>query len=518
MTSQTGTYIPSGTPSGISSGTPSDTPMGQDTLTGALAHPSSKTDTHKKEVWNGAKPFPSALLLIAGLFLWTVAPPEGLTLQAWHLLIIFLGTIFAVIMKPLPIGAISMISVTLCISTQTLTLDECFTGFSSGVAWLIVMAFFMALGFKTSGLGTRIAYFFVAKLGKSSLGLAYGFVVTELLLAPFIPSNTARGAGVLFPVVKSLAEQQGSDPKKGTRKKLGAYLIQVCFQQNLITSAMFLTGLVGNPLIVSMAMASGVTITWGSWALAAIIPGLLNLFLMPLVLFKIYPPTMRTSPDAKENAIKSLKELGPLSFHEIVMLVTFAVVMTLWILGSTIGMKPTTAAMIGLCMLLFSGALKWQDCIKEKGAWETLMWFAPLLMMATFLTNFGTMKWFSGHVETMVSGLSWPITMAVIVLIYFYIQYIFASVTARITALYAVFLTVLISAGAPPVASAMILAVFSSLSGSLTHFGTGTAPVYFGAGYITVKEWWRNSFVMSLINLSIWCLAGGLWWKLIGLW
>ena len=108
--------------------------------------------------------------------------------------------------------------------------------------------------------------------------------------------------------------------------------------------------------------------------------------------------------------------------------------------------------------------------------------------------------------------------MAIIVLIYFYIQYIFASVTARITALYAVFLGVLIAAGAPPAASAMMLAVTSALSGTLTHFGTGTAPVYFGAGYVTVKEWWRNSFIMSVVNLTIWFVAGGLWWKVIGLW
>ncbi len=468
--------------------------------------------------WTGAAPIPSLFLLALGIFFWVQSPPDGLTEQAYHLLIIFLGTIFAVILKPLPTGAISLIAVTLCISTQTLTLNECLSGFSKGVTWLIVMAFFMALGFKSTGLGTRIAYYFVSKLGRSSLGLAYGFVVTELLLAPFIPSNTARGAGVMFPVVSSLSLQQGSDPKKGTQKKMGAYLIQVCFQVNLITSAMFLTGLVGNPLIVSMASTSGVEITWGGWAIAAIVPGVLNLIVMPLVLYKIFPPTIKSSPSAQKTAQEKLASLGKLSFKEIMMILTFGVVMVLWVFGSTLGIAPTTAAMVGLSMLLATGALKWKDCINEKGAWETLMWFAPLLMMATFLTKFGMMTWFSGHVQSVVAPFSWPTTMAIVVLIYFYIQYIFASVTARITALYAVFLGVLIAAGAPPAASAMMLAVTSALSGTLTHFGTGTAPVYFGAGYVTVKEWWRNSFIMSIVNLSVWTVVGGLWWKVIGLW
>lgn len=495
------------------------TPMAQPSLN--PAHTSVQISSQKTDVfasWTGAKPLPTLLLLSIGFAFWVQSPPEGLSLQAYHLLIIFLGTIFAVILKPLPVGAISMLAVTLCISTETLDLNQCLSGFSTSVAWLIVMAFFMALGFKSTGLGTRIAYFFVSKLGKSSLGLAYGFVATELFLAPFIPSNTARGAGVLFPVVSSLALQQGSDPKKGTRKRLGAFLIQVCFQVNLITSAMFLTGLVGNPLIVSMAAASGVEITWASWAIAAIVPGLINLIVMPLALYKIYPPTMKESPDAQEAARTHLQQLGNLSFKEIVMILTFSFVMFLWVFGETLGISPTTAAMIGLSILLFTGALKWQDCIKENGAWETLMWFAPLLMMATFLTEFGMMAWFSGHVQTIVAPFSWPITMAIVVLVYFYIQYIFASVTARITALYSVFLSVLIAAGAPPVASAMMLAVLSALPGSLTHFGTATAPVYFGSGYVTLKEWWRNSFIMSVINLAIWIGFGGLWWKIIGLW
>lgn len=468
--------------------------------------------------WHGAKPIPTLVLLLVGGIFWLQSPPDGLTVQAWHLLIIFLGTIFAVILKPLPTGAISMVAITLCIGTSTLSLADCLSSFSSSVAWLVVMAFFMALGFKTTGLGTRIAYFFVMILGRSTVGLSYGLILTELLLAPFIPSNTARGAGIIFPIITALAQEQGSDPKKGTRKKVGAFLIQVCFQTNLITSAMFLTGLVGNPLVVSLAQASGVTITWGGWAVAAIIPGMINLLLLPLVIYKIYPPTLKVSEGAQDQARARLKELGGLKVNEVLMISTFFVVLILWVFGEAWGVHATAAAMIGLSVLLLTGVLKWQDCVKEKEAWETLMWFAPLLMMATFLTKFGMMDWFSKHVQSMVASFSLPLTFAIVTLVYFYVQYFFASVTARITALYGAFLTVLIAAGAPPEVSAMLLAVLSALAGSLTHFGTATAPVYFGAGYVTVQEWWRNSFIMSVVNLAVWGGFGALWWKILGLW
>jgi len=468
--------------------------------------------------WSGAKLAPSLGLITAASFFWFMSPPEGLTPQAWHLLVIFLTTIFAVILKPLPMGAISIIATTVCIASNTLTLDQALSSFSSNVVWLIVLAFFLALGFKVTGLGTRLAYFFISLLGKSTLGLSYGFVLTELFLSPFVPSNTARGAGIVFPVVSSLALEEGSDPKQGTQNKMGAFLLSVAFHANVITAAMFLTALVGNPLIASLASTAGVEITWTSWALAACVPGLVSLIIMPLVLYKLCPPTLKSSPDAQNQARQRLKELGALSLNEKLMLVSFLGVLVLWIVGGEYGIEPTTAALIGFGILLFSGVLKWKDCINETGAWETLMWFAPLLMMATFLTKFGMMAWFSTHVQGVVSTLSWPVALLAVCLVYYYIHYVFASVTARITALYSAFLLVLLGAGTPPMVAAMSLAVLSSLSGGLTHFGTGTAPVYFGAGYVPVADWWRNSFIISVVNLGIWAIVGGLWWNVLGYW
>lgn len=475
-------------------------------------------ETKLTSQWEGAKILPTGILLAVAAGFWFMGAPEGLSEPAYHLLIIFLTTVIAVILKPLPTGAISLIATTFAVGSATLTLDQALTCFSSSVAWLVVLAFFLSLGFKVTGLGKRIAYFFISSVGKSTLGLSYSFVLTELILAPFVPSNTARGAGIIYPVVSSLAKEQGSCPTKGTENKLGAYLIKVCFQVNMVTSAMFLTGIVANPLAASLAETVGVKIDWMTWAVAAIVPGLVNLTVIPLVLYKLYPPEIKRAPEAQQVARYKLKEMGPLAGQEIIMIGTFFVVLLLWIFGADIGVKATTAALIGFSILLFCGVLKWKDCIKETGAWETLMWFAPLLMMASFLTKMGAMEWFSGHVQSVVGSFSWPVTLVVICLLYFYVHYVFASVTARITALYSGFLTVLIAAGTPPMLGAMSLAILSSLAGTLTHFGTGSAPVYFGANYIPVKDWWHASFVVSLVNLAIWTVVGGLWWKVLGYW
>jgi DASS family divalent anion:Na+ symporter len=65
--------------------------------------------------------------------------------------------------------------------------------------------------------------------------------------------------------------------------------------------------------------------------------------------------------------------------------------------------------------------------------------------------------------------------------------------------------------------AALPLAFFSNLNAGITHYGTGSAPVYFGAGYVSQGDWWKLGFIVSLINIVVWLGIGPLWWKLIGM-
>lgn len=468
--------------------------------------------------WEGAKPFPCLVIFLLGAALWFFPAPEGLDPRAWHLFAVFVATIVAIIWRPLPTGAVSLIALSVCVGTQTLTIQQGLSSFSSTVVWLIVLAFAIARGFSNTGLGKRVAYFFVRAFGCSTLGLSYAIVLSELILCPLIPSNTARGAGVLFPIIESLAIEQGSRPKDGTRRKMGAFLMKVAFQGNLVCSALFLTAIATNPLILSLAESLGVQITWTSWAVAAFVPGLINLLLLPWMLYWIYPPEVSQTPSAKQIAEERLRELGPLRFEEKTMMGIFFGLITLWVMGPQIGLHSTSAALIGFSVLMLSGVLKWKDVLAEKSAWETLIWFSILLMMAHFLTEFGMMKWFSDHIHSFVAGYSWGIILITLSLIYFYSHYFFTSSTAHASALYSSFLLIMLSSGVPPLLGAMTLGVLTSLSAGITHYGTGPAPVYFGAGYVPVREWWQVGALLSVMNLAIWFVVGGAWWKIIGLW
>ena len=456
--------------------------------------------------------------MAVGLFIWFTPAPEGLSTQAWHLFAIFVSLIIGIVAKPLPMGALALISLAVATITDTVTLEQALWGYSKHVVWLVFIAFLIARGFIKTGLGARIAYYFVAILGRTTIGLSYGLIATELLLAPVVPSNTARGAGILFPIVNSLNNEYDSSPELGTERKIGAYLIKLCFQANIITSTMFLTAMAANPLIASLAGKLGIEITWLSWAKAAIVPGLVALILLPWILMWLYPPQLRKTPEAPELARKNLQKMGKPSQHEWVMILTFGLLLGMWIFGGVLGIKATTTAFVGLSVLLFTGVLSWDDVLKEKSAINTFIWLATILMLSHFLTEFGMISWFSSIMQNYVAGLGWPTAFGIVVLVYFYSHYLFGSMTAHITSMYSALFVVAVAAGAPPGLVAMLLAVSSSLCAGLTHYGTGTSPVYFGANFVSTADWWRVGGILSLVNLTIWVVVGGAWWKLIGLW
>ncbi|MCX6991044.1 MAG: anion permease [Chlamydiae bacterium] len=455
------------------------------------------------------------ITILIGLIIWFLPEPEGVSSKAWHLFAIFVATIVGIILKPYPMGTISIFGLTATLVTNTLTFEEAFSGFSNDVIWLILFAFFIARGFISTGLGSRLAYLVMSRLGKHSLGLGYGLIATDLILAPAIPSLTARLGGIVYPVLKSLSEiftGRSHDPK------MGAFLTLVAFQGSAITSAMFLTSMAGNPLIARLAQENGIEITWASWALAAVVPGLISLAVVPYVLFRLISPTIRKTPHAREMALEKLDQMGPMKRSEWIMFGTFILLLVLWIFGPLFALKASVAALIGLVILLLTGVLNWKDILAEESAWDTFIWFSILMTLAAFLNKFGLMTWFSLWVVTNISGWSWIAGFIAVSLVYFYTHYFFASNVAHIGAMYAPLLIVSIALGAPPELAALTLAFFSSLFGGLTHYGSGPAPILFGAGYVTIGEWWKMGFIISVVNIFIWLVCGGIWWKILGLW
>ena len=360
------------------------------------------------------------------------------------------------------------------------------------------------------------------------MGIGYSLAISDLLLAPVTPSNTARGGAIVHPVMRAIAGSFDSDPEKGTEGKIGKYLALVNYHANIICCSMFITATAPNPLVVdliSKATGAQISISWGMWATAMLLPALVALVLMPIILYYLYPPEIKHTPNATGFAKERLKEMGPMSRGEWIMLAIFGLLL-LWagipamIFGPAAAVDATTTAFIGLSLLLLSGVLTWDDVLKEKSAWDTITWFAALVMMATFLNKLGLIAWFSGVLESSISGLglSWVFGCALLLLAYLYSHYMFASGTAHVTAMFGAFYAAGLALGAPPLLYALMMAAATSIMMSLTHYASGSSPVIYGSGYVSMNEWWKAGFIMSVIELVIFSTIGAAWWKVLGYW
>ncbi|MCP3896762.1 DASS family sodium-coupled anion symporter [Moraxella sp.] len=480
------------------------------------------------------KPIPALIAVLCTLIIWFVIPvPAGVTPDAWHLLALFIGTIAAIIGKALPIGAIAIIAMTLVAitgvtaDTPKQAMNDALSSLSSSLIWLIGIAIMISRGLIKTGLGSRIAYNFIAIFGKKTIGIGYSLALAELLISPITPSNTARGGAIIHPIMRSIADSFGSRAEDGTQNRIGKYLALVNYHSNPITSAMFITATAPNPLVVDLiadVTGAQISLSWTTWAVAMFLPGMACILLMPIVLYVLVKPELTETPDAKTFAKERLAKLGKVTKNEKIMLAVFTGMLLLWadipamIFGDALSFDATAVAFLGLSALILTGVLTWDDILKEKSAWDTIVWFAALIMMATYLSKLGLISWFSGAIQSMVAqmGVGSIGAMAILTLVYLYSHYFFASTTAHITAMFAAFYTVGIALGAPPMLFALILAASSSLMMTLTHYATGTAPVIFGSGYATLGEWWKVGFVMSVVNLGVWIAVGLVWWKVLG--
>ena len=458
-----------------------------------------------------------SLITALAVAIWILLPkPMQLTIQGWQTFIIFLATIAGLILNPFPMGVITLLALVSAIMTESITINKALEGFGQNIVWLVVCAFFIARTVINTGLGTRIAYFFIAHFGKTQIGVAYSIIFTEFCISPMIPSATSRGGGIIYPIAKSAIDGYTSTLQHG-HKQIGAFFTMICLHSNILTSTMFLTAMAGNPIAQKLAAILGVELTWYNWAQAAVIPGLVSLILLPFIvkIFCKLPSDLDNAVIVK-NAKDGLKKLGRMTRNELITAGTFILLITLWIFEKQTGINATTTAMLGVCVLLLTGILNWNDIINEKGAWDIFIWFSILVTIANALSEQKVTLWIGDIVSASLTGYTPLLTGIIACLGLFFGHYMFASVTVYYTAMYGVFLKVFLDLGLQPLASAYSLVFAIMLSSGFTHYGIGSAPVYFSGGYMTVKTWWNKSFGITIMVAVIWVIISTAWWSIIG--
>jgi L-tartrate/succinate antiporter len=405
------------------------------------------------------------------------------------------------------------------------------SGFSDGTVWLIFAAFMFALGYEKTGLGRRIALHAIGMLGRRSLGLGYAVTFSDTVLAPFMPSNTARSGGTIYPIVRNIPVIYGSLPDHEPRR-LGAYLVWVALASTCVTSSMFLTGLATNVLALSIMKQNGLSIDWVQWFKAFAPVGIILLLAVPLLTYLIYPPTSKTSEEAPRWAAGELDKLGPLSRKEITMGLLAILALVLWIFGEKTvpailkssfgltfaGLNATTVALLVLVLMTLTGVITWDDILGNKQAWNVLAWFATLVALSAGLKNVGFLKWFADQAVSMLQGFS-PFTVTIGLLVLFYLaHYFFASSTAHAAALLSIFLmTAKATPGIDTAMTGLLLCLSFGIMGIITPYGTGPSPIWYGTRYVKPGEFWLLGAVFGAIFLLVFLFVGVPWIRWIGI-
>lgn len=444
--------------------------------------------------------------------------PAGLTPEAWKLLAMYVGAILGLIFRPLPEPAILLIVIAAS-SVAYKNTAMLLSGYASSTAWLVFVAFLIGTAIVETGLGRRIAYLLIGKMGNSTLGLGYVTAFTDFALSPVTPSNTARSGGILFPIVRSLALSLGSTPGP-TGRRVGAYLTILLYQISLTTGYLFVTAIAPNLLSVKFGHdILKIDIDWMTWVTAAAVPGLVCLCVVPLFVYWIYPPELKTF-DNRELSRKGLEELGPMSLREKILSVLFVLAILGWATGSLTQIDATAVAIAFVACCLAFGVVSWDSLVATKGAWTTFAWYGGIISLADGLAKAKFFSWLAKLIADNVdfSGTNSVAVLGAVVFGSLAIRYLFASMATFVTAMIPVLFTIVMVAGVP-VYPAFFLIVFASSYGCvITHYGGALGPVLFGEGYVDQKTWWKIGAQFAFLSFVIHMSIGLPYWKLIGLW
>ena len=475
----------------------------------------------KTPVWASAVPLAVAVIIAL------IPPPAGLPQHAWYFFALFAAVVAGLITEPVPSQAVALIGVTVVavlspwalfspaelakpgFNAGSAAINWALAGFGNSTVWLVVGAFMFALGYDKTGLGRRIALLLVRGMGRRTLTLGYAIAFSDAILAPFTPSNSARSGGIIFPIVRNLPALYGSNPNDPSARRIGGYIMWTAFATGAVTSSLFMTALTPNILAIEIIKKTlHIDITWMQWFTASAPFALLLLFTLPLLVYWIYPPTVKSGDEVPQWARQELVKMGPLSRHELILMVLVLGAILLWIFGGAF-INATTVALIAIALMLMSRVVKWDDIAADAPAWSTLILLGSLITLSDGLSRTGFVKWFAETVASHLGGFS-PITALVaLTVIYFLSHYMFASTTAHAAAMLQVILAVGITIPGMPLAQfAMVIALTHGIMSVISPYATGPAPLYYGAGYIPTRDFWRLGAIFGAIFLGALLLIG----------
>ena len=444
--------------------------------------------------------------------------PQGLTPQAWRLFAVYMGAVLGIILRPVPEPVVLIVA----IAVTALGLNQtalALHAFGDSTVWLIFTAFIIGQCFVETGLGRRIALLLIGRFGRTSLRLGYIAMISDLILSPATPSNTARTGGLVYPIFSSVAVSLDSRPDHNPRR-IGAYLMLLMYQDSLITGTLFLTAGAIMPIMLKLTHdLMGAEITWMQWAVAMALPGAICLLLVPYLVYRMCPPEIG---DIDQNLLAEVGagKLGPMTGREKILAVLFGLAILGWATAGITKVDTVAVALGMLALALLTGVISWDKVMQCKTAWGTYVWYAGIISLADGLNHAKFFTWMGKLFEQNVDFSGWNplVVLACLIFITVIVRYFFASTIAFVVTFIPVIFTLGAAMKLPAIPLLLLCAASAQLASLMTHYGNAVGPVLYGAGYVDKVTWWKVGHVVTYVTLSIYFVVGLAWWRVLGLW
>ncbi|KAI9225168.1 Sodium:sulfate symporter transmembrane region-domain-containing protein [Blastocladiella britannica] len=450
-------------------------------------------------------------------------------------------------------------SYTQCTSSH-LVIGALFEGYGDPVEWLVFAAFQLGLAVQHTGLGERVCGALLKWTGRrfsSVLALSYAVIACEYLLALMIPSNTARGAGIIAPIISALITASAGSPAAITAPKaFENYWLLLGSHANILSASAHMSGMAAGPLIARMLrMRLGVNIGYLQWTLGALAPAVsVGIALPPLLGWWTGcqlrarvdncggedpandeyvdeevglggdPPLLSASSAlSASSSVSALSDLmtessaRPWTFAETSVVATLAVCLALWI-GSSL--DPAAPALLAVVVLMLVRALPLPLVLAHVSAWDAFLWLGGFLSLSAQLEHVGATAALGtaiGKVLPANAALAVPVAVGIAC----GTMIGFSSLTSHAVVVGPPLMGAIRHAvGNTSVnwASGIALAIGMVTGGCLTPYTTGSVVVYAGKSSVPPSSWIRLGCAVAALHLSALALVGSAWWWVLGWW
>ena len=448
-----------------------------------------------------------ALLNFALYYFYNQPPPDGLSVQGFRVLIVFLACIFLWVTQLLPMPVTGLFALIAPSLLGVVSLKDAFSFFGSEPVFFILGVFILATALYKSGLSTRMALHLLKSGSKSPKRLVFQVMLTSSLLS-FIMSEHAVAA-MMFPLVVIISKRLSSNPEGNSYSRV---LFLAMAWGCVIGGIATMLGGARVPLAVGLLQEAGYgTVTFTQWSMA-MFPIVIVLFsFCYFLLTRFYPIKILTVVEADSVIDQQLRDCGRPLLEEKFLALLLICTIAAWVFwGARFSMA--TIAILSVVLLFMFRVVPWRK-IQEQMEWGVILMYGGAIAMSSILNSTDAGKWFT--MKYVVPHLSSSWTLVIVLSLMTMALTEALSNSAVVAIVVPLGMSIANTFGLDPKVVVYAVASASSMNYVLP-MSTPAVAIAYASGYLKIREVIVPAAIMWIVSWVTLMLTARFWWPLLG--